>query len=174
MAQIEGKEIKKENKVIKENVYTNTYVYTNFLNIQKRKLKKDYLACVRVNSFLWKKFKKLAESIGFSRNQLLNLLIESFCNHTVIKPMEKYLNINMNVNLVPVKVVQQTLINKPTKIKDWIIMKEMEKWIELGEEQLEKEGRVYPGVKRKILSLLPKLSHLDSNLHKRIKKLFMR
>jgi hypothetical protein len=127
--------------------------------------------CIRVDEENWALFKEKAEELGYSRNKLINLFIESIV--TGVSKLEKNAQTtNVIVNLVQpvqvnanIKAQKEKLLNKAIEgqIKD--ILKTIH--------AIERNNRVVPvELKNRLLRLIQKAGYIPDDLSQEVEKVF--
>jgi len=125
------------------------------------------IVCIRLDRAKWEAFKEVANSLGFSRNELIRLFIDSILMGKT--QIEQKNNItNVNINLVP---INNVMINQTKMQKNRLVVKEIEKTIEQAYECLNRNGSIPYGIKDKLKKLINKASYIPQDLYEQAEKI---
>lgn len=131
------------------------------------------IVCIRVDEEEWKKFKKNAQKLGFSRNELLKLFISSINRGET--QIQKQPNItNVNINLVPITNTNLNIAYQQTKVmKNQLILDEIKKRVTLAEKMVS-EGREIPYMcKEGLKKLVNQALFIPPDLFERVRQIVL-
>jgi hypothetical protein len=129
------------------------------------------IVCIRVDEENWALFKEKAEELGYSRNKLINLFIESIV--TGVSKLEKNTQTtNVIINLVQpvqvnaeIKAQKERLVNKAIEGQIRDILKRIH--------AIEKNNGTIPiEFKNKLLRLVQKAGYIPDDLSQEVEKVF--
>jgi hypothetical protein len=129
------------------------------------------IVCIRVDEENWALFKEKAEELGYSRNKLINLFIESIV--TGVSKLEKNTQTtNVIINLVQpvqvnaeIKAQKERLVNKAIEGQIRDILKRIH--------AIEKNNGTIPiEFKNKLLRLVQKAGYIPDDLGQEVEKVF--
>ena len=123
---------------------------------------------LRVNKEMWETFKGVCKNLGFSRSQILEKAILSLIEN---KPLtlegKNILNFNINIQTVQ----QQQQVAQKIDMREFVTEAELNKWFNIAENMLIKDGKIYPHTREKILKLASKLRRPKPETFEKIKKI---
>ncbi|MEM2612303.1 MAG: hypothetical protein QW332_06175 [Thermoproteota archaeon] len=129
--------------------------------------------CIRVNEDDWIEFKNIAESLGMSRNEIINLFISSIVRgYTKIQQQSNIMNIN--INLVPISNNTLNVAYHMTReMKNSLIIDEIAKHVEQAEKMAESGRQIPYVIKDKVRKLVNKATLIPPELFERARRVIL-